>query len=92
MEDVSSILLSIHCWGGTSKLLSVGVWRRKVHLCDKGLLYSEPASRGSGCGWQGRMLTQPLGLLRPPLKLRLACSAGGQEREFPSFLSWQPVV
>lgn len=58
----------------------------------KGLLYSSRASRGSGCGWQGRMLTQPLGLPRSHLKLRLACSTGGQEGEFPSFLSWQPVV
>lgn len=28
--------LADHCWGGTSQLLSFGVWRRKMYLCDKG--------------------------------------------------------
>lgn len=63
-------------------------FQKEAHTCDKELAVFQACLLGF---WQGRVLTQPLGSLRPPHQgLRLAFSTSGQDGGFPSFLSWQP--
>lgn len=55
------------------EFLSLGVLEKEdthTHMI-RSLLYSRPASWVSGCGWPGRVLTQPLGSPRPPLKAEI---------------------